>query len=125
MKAVALIVIAVAGIALSGCGSGSKVPSVSLPGQRPPGQGPPGHGPPSQEPPHQGGAVTFIAPTTTTIANPQTGATMRCVSHGVAAGAHVPAPGHGVTGFADGKTSSAALSLTRKNDGALVVSCTR
>jgi hypothetical protein len=105
--------IALAGIALSGCGSGSKVPSVSLPGQ----------GPPSQEPPHQGGAVTFIAPTTTTIAHPQTGAIMRCVSHGVAAGAHVPAPGHGVTGSADGKTSSATLILTRKNDGSLVVSC--
>jgi hypothetical protein len=115
MRTVALIMIALAGIAVSGCGTGSKVPSVSLPGQ----------GPPSQEPPHQGGAVTFIAPTTTTIANPQTGATMRCVSHGVAAGAHVPAPGHGVTGSADGKTSSATLSLTRKNDGSLVVSCTR
>jgi hypothetical protein len=69
--------------------------------------------------------VTFIAPTTTTIANPQTGATMRCVNHGVAAGAKVPAPGHGVAGFADGTSSSATIDLTRNSDGSLVVSCTR
>jgi hypothetical protein len=114
MKTVALIMIAVAGIAASGCGSGSKVPSVR----------PPGQGPPSQEPPH-GGTVTFTAPTTTTIANPQTGATMRCVSHGIGAGAVVPAPGHGVSGSADGTSSSATIDLKRRNDGSLVVSCTR
>jgi hypothetical protein len=114
MKTVALIIAASAGFALSGCGSGSKLPS----------QGPPGHGPPSQEPPH-GGTVTFTVPTTTTIAKPRTGATVRCTSHEVATGALVPAPGHAVSGSADGTSSSATIELTRKNNGSLVVSCTR
>jgi hypothetical protein len=114
MRTVALIVTTAASLALSGCGSGSKPPS----------PGPPGHGPPSQEPPHAG-TVTFTAPTTTTIAKPQTGTIVRCTSHGVAAGAVVPAPGHGVSGSADGTSSSATIELTRKNDGSLVVSCTR
>jgi hypothetical protein len=80
-------------------------------------------------PPHgpieRGGAViTFTAPTTTTIANPMTGQAMRCTYHGVAAGAHVPAAGHGVAGTADGKSASAILNLTRHSDGSLAVSCT-
>jgi hypothetical protein len=113
MKTVAMI-LAMAGFALGGCGSGSKLPPAR----------PPGQGPPSNEPPHSG-VVTFTAPTTTTIANPQAGATMRCTSHGVTAGAIVPAPGHGVSGSADGTSSAATIVLTRKSDGSLVVSCTR
>ena len=114
MKTLALIVSVATGFALSGCGSSSK----------PPAQGPPGQGPPSTEPPH-GGTVTFTAPTTTTIAKPQTGAIMRCTNHGIAAGAVVPPPGHGVGGSADGTSSSAEIKLTRHSDGSLVVSCTR
>lgn len=78
----------------------------------------------SQGPPKQFGTLTFTAPTTTTIANPQTGSDMRCTYHRVAAGAKVPAAGHGVSGSADGKSASATLNLTRKSDGSLVVSCT-
>lgn len=125
MKTVALIV-AVGGLALAGCGAGSRAPSH---GHRPPApgtstQGAPGEGPPAQEPPHQGGAAAFVAPTTTTIANSRTGATMRCVNHGIAAGAKVPPPGQDVTDSVDGTSSSATIDLTRKSDGSLVVSCT-
>lgn len=116
MKTVAVILIAAAGFGLSGCGSGS--------GPRAPSTGPPGQGTTPQEPPHQGGMVSFIAPTTTTIANPQTGATMRCTNHGATVGAKVPAPGHGVGGAADGTSSSVMIKLTRRGNGSLVVSCT-
>jgi hypothetical protein len=34
-------------------------------------------------------------------------------------------PGHGVTGSADGTSSSATIALKRKRDGSLVVSCSR
>ena len=97
----ALIIIAAACLVLAACGSGTK-PATS---------GGPNH--------------IFTAPTTTMIASPRTGATIRCTSHGVSAGAKVPAPGHGVTGIADGMSSSATLQLTRKSDGSLVVSCRR
>ena len=104
MKKTALLITAVTGLALAGCGGGTKI-AVS-------------------GPPTQAGAVTFTAPTTTTIAKPQTGADMRCTYQGVAAGAKVPTAGHGVSGSADGKSASATLNLTRKSDGSLVVSCT-
>jgi hypothetical protein len=68
--------------------------------------------------------MTFTAPTTTTIANPQTGQAVRCAYHGISAGAYVPSAGHGVAGSADGANASATLNLTRKNDGTLVVACT-
>jgi hypothetical protein len=104
MKATALILTVLAGFLLVGCGAGAKVPS---------------HGPPER-----GGAVlTFTAPTTTTIANPQTGQAVRCTHHGVAAGAYGPSAGHGVGGAADGKSASATLNLTRNEDGSLAVSC--
>ncbi|HZT84353.1 MAG TPA: hypothetical protein VE984_02890 [Gaiellaceae bacterium] len=105
MKATALILTAAAGLALAGCGSGEKVPS--------------------RGPAKRGALITtFTAPTTTTITNPQTGAALRCTNHGIAAGAHVPSAGHGVSGSADGKSASATLDLTRGKDGLLVVSCT-
>jgi hypothetical protein len=104
MKSRVLLITAVAGLVLAGCGGAAKVPS--------------------QGPPHQAGTVTFTAPTTTTIAKPQTGAAMRCTYHGVSAGAAVPSAGHGVGGAADGKSASATLTLTRNHDGSLVVSCT-
>jgi hypothetical protein len=96
-----LIATAVAGLALAGCGGGAKR---STPGPAPP--------------------MTFSAPTTTTIANPQTGQAMWCSNHGVRAGAHVPSAGQGVAGSADGTKASATLNLTRNGDGSLVVSCT-
>ena len=105
MKTRAVITTAVAGLALAGCGAGAKVDS---------------HGPPKPGRP----VITFTAPTTTTIANPQTRAAVRCTHHGVAAGAYVPSAGHGVSGSADGKSASATLNLTRNDDGSLAVSCT-
>jgi hypothetical protein len=68
--------------------------------------------------------VTFTAPTTTTITNPTTGQALRCTYHGVSSGAHVPSRGHGVSGSVDGTSASATLTLTRKSDGSLAVSCT-
>ena len=104
MKTRALVIFAVAGVAIAGCGGASKV--------RP-------HGPIERG----GPVITLTAPTTTTIANPVTGKAMRCTYHGVAAGAHVPAASHGVTGSADGRSGSATLNLTRHSDGSLSVSC--
>ena len=66
--------------------------------------------------------LTFTGPTTTTIANPQTVADMRCTDHGVSVGAKVPSAGHGASGSADVKSASATLRLTRNDDGSLVVS---
>ena len=105
MKTTALLITAVAGLVLAGCGGASKVSS----------QGPPEHG---------SKIMTFTAPTTTTIANPTTGQAMRCTYHGVAASAYVPAAGHGVANTVDGKSASAILNLTRHSDGSLAVSCT-
>ncbi len=99
----ALIITAAAGLFLAGCGGAAKVHSVG----------------------QQGGAIIFPRPTTTTIAHPQTGQRIVCDIDGVAPSANVPSPGHGFTGAADGKSSSAIINLTRKNDGSLVVSCTR
>jgi hypothetical protein len=100
MRTTAVIVTALAGLALAGCGGGAKD---STPG------------PPAP--------LVFAAPTTTTITNPTTGQAMRCTYHGVSSGAYVPSPGHGVSGAADGTSSSAIINLTRKTDGSLVVSC--
>jgi hypothetical protein len=105
MRARAVILTAVAGLGLAGCGAGSKVAS----------QGPPERA---------GPVITFTAPTTTTIASPTTGQAMRCFYHGISAGAYVPAAGHGVSGAADGTKASAILSLRRNSDGSLTVSCT-
>lgn len=103
MKQIAPIVTAAAGLVLAGCGSASKV---------------------SAGPPAQIGPITVTAPTTTTIAHPLTGETVRCANHRVAAGAQVPSAGRGVGGSADGKSASATVVLTRRGDGSLVVSCT-
>ena len=100
MKTTALLITAVAGLVLAGCGGGAKD---STPG------------PPAP--------MTFTAPTTTTIADPQRGQAMRCSYHGVTAGAYVPSTGHGVSGSADGKSASVTLNLTRHSDGSLAVSC--
>lgn len=81
---------------LTGCGSSS--PSTSIPN-------------------------TFTVATTTTVRSAHTGELIRCTNHGVSAGAHVPPPGQGVGGVADGSTSSAELELTRSADGSLHVSC--
>jgi hypothetical protein len=96
VNARAPLIAAASGLVLAGCGESSK----------------------------QLGTLTFTAPTTTTIANPQTGADMRCTDHGVSVGAKVPSAGHGVGGSADGESASATLNLTRNSDGWLVVSCT-
>jgi hypothetical protein len=101
MRTAAVIVTALAGLALAGCGGGAKH---STPG------------PPAP--------MMFTAPTTTTIASPTTGQAVHCAYHGVSAGASVPSAGHGVAGSADGTKASAMLNLTRNNDGSLVVSCT-
>jgi hypothetical protein len=68
--------------------------------------------------------MTFTSPTTTTIANPTTGQAMRCINHGISAGAYVPSSGHGVANTADGVKASAILNLTRHSDGSLTVACT-
>jgi hypothetical protein len=49
---------------------------------------------------------------------------VRCTNHGVTAGAKIPSPRHGVSGSADGTSSSATLDLARNRDGSLAVSCT-
>ena len=105
MKTAAVLITAVAGLGLAGCGGCTKAVS---------------HGPPERG----GLAITFTAPTTTTITNAPTGQAIRCTYHGVASGASVPSPGHGVSGAADGKSASAILNLTRHSDGSLAVSCT-
>jgi hypothetical protein len=106
MKTTALIVTAMAGLAVAGCGAGAKVTS-------------------QRGPHHRGGPImTFTAPTTTTIANPTTGQAMRCTNHGISSGAYVPSAGHGVSGAADGTKGGAILTLTRHTDGSLKVSCT-
>jgi hypothetical protein len=106
MKTRAVIVTAAAGLALAGRGAGATLQS---------------HGPPKLR---VGRVFTFTAPTTTTIANPHTGAAVRCVNHGDSAGVIVPSASHGVSGSADGKSTSASLNVNRNNDGSLVVSCT-
>jgi hypothetical protein len=93
----ALTLVAAAGVALAACGSGAKRTD----------------GP---------GAWTFTGSITTTIADVQTGDSVRCRGH---TGAYVPRPGHGVSAIGDGTSlsSSADLELTRRSDGSLVVIC--
>ncbi|HJU35907.1 MAG TPA: hypothetical protein VJ716_00625 [Gaiellaceae bacterium] len=99
MKAILVLgLLATAGFALAACGSGAQV---------------------------AGGPVTtaFTSPTTTTIADAQTGDKITCNGTG---GAAVPPPGHGVAAIGDptpGSTGS-SLVLKRLADGSLVVSCT-
>ena len=97
MKAIlALLLLTMAGFALAACGSGTK-----------------------------SGPRSFTGPVTTTVANANTGDTIRCTSsQGVHAGAAVPLPGQGVTGNADATSGGATIQLTRRKDGSLVVSCT-
>jgi hypothetical protein len=109
MRTTALIVTAVAGFAFAACGSGVK---------------PTAHYTTGLETTQGGSTLTFTSPTAVTLASAKTGATVRCANHGIAAGAKIPAPGHGVSGSADGKSSSATLNLTRNSDGSLAVSCT-
>lgn len=106
----AAMALATLGFSLAGCGAGAK-PTAHY----------------TTSPPTTQGAstpLTFTAPTTLTVTSAQTGATVRRTNHGVAAGATIPPPGHGVSGSADGTSSSATLNLTRSNDGSLAVSCT-
>ena len=70
MKTTALVITAVAGLALAGCGSGAKVPS----------QGRLKRGAP---------IMTSTAPTTTTITDAPTGQEMACTYHGISANAYV------------------------------------
>jgi hypothetical protein len=97
MKAIlTLVFLAMAGFALAACGSGTK-----------------------------SGPHSFTGPVTTTVANPKTGATIRCTSsNGVHVGAGVPPPGQEVTGNADATSGGATIQLRRRQDGSLVVSCT-
>ena len=107
MKTGALLVIAI-GCGLAACGSGSKQTAQYT----------------TVSPTTQGGsALTFTAPTTLTVAGARTGAPVRCTNHGVAAGAMIPSRGQGVSGSANGTSASAMLTLKRRNDGSLVVSC--
>lgn len=91
-----LALLAVAGFGLAACGSGARI------------AGDPG-------------TTTFASPVTTTIADVQTGDAMNCDGM---AGAYVPRPGHGVSDAVDGTSRSAILTLNRRADGSLVVSCT-
>lgn len=100
--------LAVAGFGLAACGAGVK---------------PTAHYTTPPETTQGGMDLTLTSPTTLTVASAQTGATVRCTNHGVAAGAKVPSPGHGVSGSVDGTSASATLDLTRDSDGSLVVSC--
>jgi hypothetical protein len=109
MRTAALTVLAVAGFGLAACGSGAKPTATYYTTPLETTQG--------------GTALTLTSPTTVTVASAQTGATVRCTNHGVAAGAKVPSPGHGVSGSADGTSASATLDLTRDSDGSLVASC--
>jgi hypothetical protein len=86
-----LLLLAVAGFALAGCGSGTKGRS---------------------------GSVTITG--TTTIANVKTGALIRCKG---GPGAEVPPPGQGVTGSADGPSSSGEIQVDHRQDGSVVASC--
>jgi hypothetical protein len=108
MKAVTPVGVAAATLVLAACGSGAKKA---------------GGYTTALETTQGSTTSTFTAPTTVTVERAQTGATMRCANHGIAAGALVPAPGNGVSGSADGASHSATLTLTRKSDGSLVVSC--
>src|SRR3954447_20815343 len=63
------------------------------------------------------------APTETTVLRPSPGADVRCTKHGTTARATAPRRGTGVSVDADGLESSASLELTRKSDGALIISC--
>ena len=65
------------------------------------------------------GTLTFTRSTTTTLAHVKTGTSVRC--GGV--GAYVPAHG-GITGNADGPSSSATLQVKRLASGAVRISCT-
>jgi len=67
--------------------------------------------------------MMFTAPTTTTIADPQTGQAVRCTYLGISASAYVPEAGHGVADSVDGTKASITLNLRRDSDGSLVVSC--
>jgi hypothetical protein len=108
MKMTSLAVVALVGFVLAGCGSGAKPAARYTTGL---------------ETTQGSSTLTLTAPTTLTVASVQTGASVRCTNHGVSAGAKVPQPGHGVSGSADGKSSSATLSLTRRGDGSLAISC--
>ena len=89
-----MIIAAATGFALAGCGSGAKA------------------------------ALTCVTvPTTTTVATPQAGATVRCTNRGISARAKVPPRGHGTGVVADGTASSASLQLTRRADGSLEIVC--
>lgn len=66
---------------------------------------------------------TYTAPTTKTFTKARTGELIRCTNHGASIGAHVPPPGKGVGGAADGTTASAELELNRSPNGSLQVSC--
>ena len=76
-----------------------------------------------------GGAhITVITgPTTTTIAQPTTGAIIRCKAFGTRLRAKVPAAGEvkkGVEGYV-GAPGRISLALIRRPDGSVVASCTR
>jgi hypothetical protein len=108
MRTAVVIVLALAGFGLAACGSGAK---------------PTAHYRTPPETTQGGSTLTLTSPTTLTVASATTGALVRCTNHGIAAGARVPSPGHGVGGSADGTSASATLTLTRNSDGSLVVSC--
>lgn len=98
MKTIGAMVAAAVGLALAGCGSSSGAKTTAP-------------------------MTILTAPTTTTISNVKTGATVFCKNKDVQAKAKVPSPGHGTGVFADGTSSSASLQLSRHSDGSLAVSC--
>ena len=68
------------------------------------------------------GSMSVTGPTVTTVKSVETGALIRCNGR---VGAKVPAPGHEVSGSADGSSPalSSEIDLKRLQDGSLVISC--
>jgi hypothetical protein len=64
------------------------------------------------------GSITITG--TTTIADVKTGALIRCKG---GPGAEVPSPGQGVTGSADGPSSSGEVQVNHLQDGSVVAAC--
>jgi hypothetical protein len=98
--AIALVSLAAFGFVVAGCGSGTTNDRRH------------------SHPLIPTGPVTVVG--TTTIAHMPTGAPIHC-KHGT--GAEVPKPGEGVTGNADGPSSSSEIQVTHRRDGSVVASC--
>jgi hypothetical protein len=90
----ALVPLAVVGLAAAGCGSGAKKPTA--------------------------GSITVTRMGTTTISSIATGTMIRCKP---GTGAGVPPRGQGVGGNADGAEMSSMIQVRHRRDGSAVVVC--